>query len=489
MTSRIIARATGQPWLIQAEAFQTIIEIAGRELPDQATIDAWKNEATRRALAVRAGDPLGNSPTARVRDGVAIIPVAGPIFRYANLFTEFSGATALSDFATNLAAARADSRVKSIMLEIDSPGGDVTGLTEAADMIAAVSAEKPTVAYVEGSAHSAAYWLASAASRVVLSPTATIGSLGAVVAMEDRTEARARDGVRRFRFVSTQTPNKLLDPTTDTGAAKVQALADRLASEFLAAAAKARGMDVPQLLEATDGGGIVVGADAVDAGLADQVMGFEATLALLASKELPRAGPKPVARASSIEPSDNNPGPAPRATAQEPAMPDPAQPTDAPAPAPETTAQQPVAPAPAPVVVAEAPAPAPAPADLVVAERARSASILAAQQPGFGALAQLAIAGGWPLDQFTAAQAASAQAVATARTEAAGAAFRESLPAPVAREGEQQPEQPATPEAKWEAEFAASADLQAEFPAASTYVAFKRAEAAGKVRRITKQAS
>jgi ClpP class serine protease len=478
MTSRIIARLAGSPWLIQSEALETMLQVAGRELPDQATIDAWKNEASRRALATRAGDPLGNSPTARVRDGVAIIPIAGPIFRYANLFTEFSGATALADVAANLAAARADSRVRGIMLEIDSPGGDVTGLSEAADMIAAAGQDKPLLAYVEGSAHSAAYWLASAASRIVLSPLATIGSLGAVVAMQDSTEARARDGIRRFRFVSTQTPNKLLDPTTDAGAARVQALADRLAGEFLSAAAANRGMTVEALLAATDGGGLVVGADALAAGLADQVAGFEATLALLAKGELPARTPAPVSRASSAtEPAaDPSTGPAPRATSQEPSM-DPMP--DAPAPAPETTAQTT-----APAVTQPIPVPA---ADAVAAERARCAAIQGAMQPGFAALAALAVSGGWPVEQFTQAQAASAEAVAQARTEAAGATFRDSLPPPVAGGGGAT-DAPADPVEKAKADFAASADLRAEFGAEGAYVAYVQAVAAGKVRQIRKRA-
>lgn len=472
MTSRIIARLTGSPWLIQSDALETILQIAGRELPDQATIDAWKQEASRRALATRAGDPLGNTPSARVRDGIAIIPVAGPIFRYANLFTEFSGATALSDFAVNLAAARADSRVRGIMLEIDSPGGDVTGLSEAADMIAQAAGEKPLVAYVEGSAHSAAYWLASAASRVVLAPTATIGSLGAVVAMQDSTEAQARTGVRRYRFVSTQTPNKLLDPSTDSGAARVQALADRLASEFIGAAATARGMSMAQILEATDGGGLVVGADAVAAGLADQVMGFEATLAMLAAGTLPARGPAPVARASADEPTDHNPGPALRATSQEPSMEN--MPV-APAPAPETTTQ------------ANPPAP-PAPAvDPVAQERARCAAIQAAAQPGFTALAALAVSAGWPVEQFTQAQAASAEAVENARIEGAGNAFRQSLPAPIAGAGAAA-EAPVDPIEKAKADFAASAELRAEFGTEGAYVAYVQAEAAGKVRQIRKRA-
>lgn len=479
MTSRIIARLTGSPWLIQSEALETMLQIAGRELPDQGTIDAWKHEASRRALATRPGDPLGNTPSARVRDGVAIIPVAGPIFRYANLFTEFSGATALSDFAVNLAAVRADTRVRGIMLEIDSPGGDVTGLSEAAGMIAAAAAEKPTAAYVEGSAHSAAYWLASAAGAIVLSPTATIGSLGAVVAMQDSTDARARDGVRRWRFVSTQTPNKLLDPSTDAGAARVQALADRLASEFLTAAATARGMSVDQILAATDGGGLLVGADAVAAGLADQVAGFEATLARLAAGDVPL-------RASAPKPT----GPAPRAISEEPAMDTTAA---APAPAPETSAATPTPPQVLPIApdtTAAAPAAAPetsAPraalraSDPVAAERARCAAIQSAALPGFAKLAALAVSDGWPVDRFTAAQDASAAAVASARTEAAGNSFRDSLPAPVAGGGGGD-EVPADPEAKARAEFAASPALRAEFRTEGAYVAYQQAVSAGKVR-------
>lgn len=479
MTSRVIARIAGTPWLIQAEALETIVEIAGRELPDQATIDAWKNEASRHALATRGGDPLGNAPTAKVRDGVAVIPVAGPIFRYANLFTQFSGATALSDFASNLAAARADARVRAIMLEIDSPGGDVTGLAEAADMIAAAAAEKPLAAFVEGSAMSAAYWLASAAGEVVVSATGTVGSLGAVVALQDASAARARDGVKRYRFVSTQTPNKLLDPSTDAGAARVQAFADRLASEFLAAAASNRGMTVDALLAATDGGGLVVGTDAVAAGLADRVAGFEDTLARLAAGDVtPR--PYPVSRAAA-EPTAVHPtGPAPRATSQEPSM---ENMPDAPAPAPETTATIRIAvegAAEATAQLAQVAAAAEA-ANPVATERARTSAILGAAQPEFQALARVAIDGGWTVEQFTAAQAASSSAVEAARTQATAGAFRDSLPAPVAGTGAAD-DAPADPVQRWKNEFAADDKLRAEFGTEGAYVAYRQAEADGKVR-------
>jgi capsid assembly protease len=468
MTSRIIARLTAEPWLIQAEGLETIIQIAARDMPDAATLAAWKNDPAREALATRPGDRLGNAPSARVRDGVAIVPVAGPIFRYANLFTSFSGASALSDLAENMQAAISDSRVRAILLEIDSPGGEVTGLNEAAALIAQAAALKPTVAYVEGSAMSAAYWLASAASEIVLSSTAAVGSLGAVVAMRVAQEDPAKSGRRTYRFVSSQTPNKLFDPATDSGAARVQAFADRIAAEFLVEAATNRGMSVADLLTASDGGGVLVGSDAVDAGLADSIAGFEATLTYLAAGLGKTRAPR---TPQASRPA--TPGPTPRASIQEPVMTTAA---DAPAPAPD-----PVAPA----IELQAAA-APPPVDLVAAERSRCAAIQTAAQPGFGALAALAIDKGWPLEDFTAAQAASASAVEGARAEAAGTAFRDSLPAPLAGGGSDA-DQPQDVESKAKAEWSSSAAIRAEFGTEGALVAYRRAEADGKVRAIPRK--
>ncbi|KEZ65412.1 hypothetical protein C5I_0136090, partial [Pseudomonas syringae pv. syringae FF5] len=111
-----------------------------------------------------------------VRNGVAIIPVVGPVFRYANLFTEISGATSTQVLATDLQSALDDPSIKSIILNIDSPGGVAAGINELADQIHAGRARKRIVAYVGGTGASAAYWLASAASEIVIDETALLGS-------------------------------------------------------------------------------------------------------------------------------------------------------------------------------------------------------------------------------------------------------------------------------------------------------------------------
>lgn len=457
MTARVLAQIAGSGWAIQPAALETILDIAMRASPDEASLDAWKSRMpSPEALAARRGDPLPGTRGVQMRDGVAVLSVGGPIFRYANLMTQHSGATSLAGFAEDLAVAASDTRVKSILLAVDSPGGEMVGLAEAAQQIRAVAADKPVVAYVEGLGASAAYQIAAAASEIVVASTGMVGCLGVVMAQTDRRAADTRSGVTRHEIVSSQTPGKRPDPATDAGRAQLQALADRLGAEFLGQVAAARGMSVDQILAATNGGGLVVGADAVAAGLADAVGTFEQTVARLASGEPVK--PRRV--------------PAPRATALEVPM------TEATAaPAAENT------PIPAPVPVS----PAPSAADGVAAERARCAAIQAAALPSFSALAAQAVEEGWEAASFIRAQANAQKAVDDARKADTLAAFRGSLPAPAAADTAASADVDVTklpPAERAKAEWDANPAIRAEFGQVENYAAYLQAVADGKVRPI-----
>jgi ClpP class serine protease len=168
-----------------------------------------------------------------LRDGVATINVTGPLFRYANIFTLISGATAYATLATDLQQALDSTQVRGIILAIDSPGGEVNGSAEFANMVFAVRGKKPIVAYVSGMAASAAYWIASAADEVVVAPTAIVGSIGAVIAISDRTKADEARGIRTIEIVSSQSPKKRLSPTSAEGQSEIQLLVDNLAQVFI----------------------------------------------------------------------------------------------------------------------------------------------------------------------------------------------------------------------------------------------------------------
>lgn len=276
---RILSRIKSEPWAITREVMDTIMEIAQRE------------NMSPEAVAQKMGRPLENTYDVEFRDGVAILPVQGPLFRYANLFTMLSGATSYDLLARDFAKAVDDPNVSSILLNIDSPGGEANGVSEFADQIAAARGKKPIVAYVGGMGASAAYWLASAADEIVASDTAILGSIGTVMSVKDTRERDEKSGVKTYEVVSSQSPYKRTDPASDAGRQKMQDLVDSLSEVFVAKVAAYRGTTADDVLENYGKGGVFVGQAAVNAGLADSVGSYEGVIASLKSRAFGGRGP------------------------------------------------------------------------------------------------------------------------------------------------------------------------------------------------------
>ncbi|EXJ13237.1 S49 family peptidase [Imhoffiella purpurea] len=215
-------------------------------------------EAELRALA--PSSPMAGTS----REGeAALIPIIGPILRRPSLVSRLLGWPDLDTLARQLAAANADSSVSRILLEIDSPGGVAQGPEALATLIHASA--KPVTAYTDGLCCSAAYWIASAASEIQVSPTAMVGSVG-IVSTHRR---RAPDLIE---IVSSQSPNKRLDPASDPGRAEAQRLVDELAAIFVGDVASYRQVERRHVLERFGRGSVRIGADAVAAGMADRVV-------------------------------------------------------------------------------------------------------------------------------------------------------------------------------------------------------------------------
>lgn len=264
---RAFELAASQPWLMLPGALDNLLTIADR-MGDPA------------ALESRTGVRLDNSRTVSTRNGVAIIPVVGPVFRYANLFTEISGATSTQVLATDLQTALDDPKVNAIILNIDSPGGVAAGINELADQIHAARSRKRIVAYIGGTGASAAYWIASAASEIVIDETALAGSIGVVV--EAVVEGEAASGRKRYQIVSRNAPNKRVDLATEEGRAKVGETVDAMGDVFVAKVARNLGVDPERVPEMGDFGGLRVGAAAVESGLAHRLGSLETLITELA---------------------------------------------------------------------------------------------------------------------------------------------------------------------------------------------------------------
>lgn len=306
-------------WAITKEALQVMHDIAAR------TVDLQAVEAER-------GQPLNYTRTVSIRDGVAIVPIEGPIFRYANLFTSMSGATSIQILAQDFRTALHSPDVRAILLNVNSPGGEVDGTHELAQMIAAARGVKPITAYVSHLGCSAAYWLASAADEIVCDATALLGSIGVLMAVP------GSDGDTAIEFVSSQSPRKNPDPETEAGQADIQQTLDSLASVFISDVAANRGVSVDTVLSDFGQGGVFVGADAVSAGLADRLGSFESTLASLAGRDAAPPGraasaahtaPAPVAAASAAVASIHPRSPQETRMSDKPQTPQPETPVQA----------------------------------------------------------------------------------------------------------------------------------------------------------------
>ncbi|CAK0753224.1 capsid assembly protease [Gammaproteobacteria bacterium] len=169
--------------------------------------------------------------------------------------------------------ALANPAVSGILLDIDSSGGEVGGVFELASHIRRIDAMKPVWALVSESAYSAAYALACAASRVIVTPTAGVGSIGVIAWHVDQSGQDAQQGLHYTSITAgaRKADFTVHQPLTPPAHAALQAEVDRIYDIFVSQVAILRGMD-ENLIRATEAG-LFFGPNAVTVGLADTVAG------------------------------------------------------------------------------------------------------------------------------------------------------------------------------------------------------------------------
>ena len=183
--------------------------------------------------------------------------------------------TAYESIRQDVRRLAADPSVKTIDLFIDSPGGSVLGLPETADAIQAANRAKPVRAIVTGIAASAAYWLASQASTIHVTPSGEVGSVGVLDIHADITGALDKAGVRVTAVTAGEhkAERAPFTPLSEDTRAHMQAGVDRWYADFLSAIRRGRGARVSP--SGSYGGGRMLSAkDALQAGLVDFIGGI-----------------------------------------------------------------------------------------------------------------------------------------------------------------------------------------------------------------------
>jgi signal peptide peptidase SppA len=223
-----------------------------------------------RAIAARAEatspDVWAARGAGRASGDVTIIPVMG-------LLTQRGGYWGMSSTAIGqrFQDAMADGS-KAVVLEVDSPGGEVYGVDELASTIRAARGGKPVVAVANSVAASAAYYIASQADEVLVTPSGEVGSIGVYAVHEDWSRALDEYGVT-VTLVSAgegKTTGNMFEPLSEGARAEMQASVDRYYGMFASAVAKGRRVPVEQIR--SEWKAKMYGAkDAVAVGLADGV--------------------------------------------------------------------------------------------------------------------------------------------------------------------------------------------------------------------------
>jgi len=225
-------------------------------------------------ISVRSGDRWYDSELYRVDSdtGVAEVSISGPLDRAA--FWLWDGYSGPEGIESRVTAALNDSRVKSLVLRLDSPGGTVSGLFECVDALRAAKADagKPIIAFAEGSgAFSAAYALSTIADELLVTRVSGVGSIGVIAGAVSYAGALDKAGIAVAVVASGSQKTDLHPalPITDAAKARLRTRVMELASFFAEEVAKAR----PLTAEAVLGlqAGTFFGSAAVESGLADRV--------------------------------------------------------------------------------------------------------------------------------------------------------------------------------------------------------------------------
>lgn len=276
---RILSEYQSTPWAMLPGTLALMHQILGR----------WASGV--RLSAEEIGAAIGMAPAEaaarRERDAnagggfVAVLPVLGVVSQRASMISDVSSGagTSTENLRRDLKAAANNPAIKAIVLDIDSPGGSVYGVPEAAADIRA--AGKPVTAVVDSLAASAAYWLASAADEIVITPSGGAGSIGVYAAHVDMSAELEKIG-EKVTLISAgryKTEGNPYEPLSEEARAAMQADVDGYYQQFVGAVANYRGT-TPAAVQSGYGEGRVLRADdAVRAGLADRIGTLDQVLA------------------------------------------------------------------------------------------------------------------------------------------------------------------------------------------------------------------
>lgn len=258
------------PWAILPNKLAVLEEIVARHTAGEK-LDAEEIQARIHGSA---------RPENRTVNSVAVLPLFGTIFPRANMMTEISGATSAEQFGAQFSALMDDPNIDAIVLDVNSPGGQINGVEELANKIFAARGTKPVVAVANHLMASAAYWIGTAADQVVVTPSSEVGSIGVFAAHKDMSKALEMDGIK-VSMISAgkyKLEGNPYEPLAEEARANLQERVNEAYDMFISAVARNRGANPDDVRNGFGEGRTVSAQQAVRLGMADRVSTLEETV-------------------------------------------------------------------------------------------------------------------------------------------------------------------------------------------------------------------
>jgi signal peptide peptidase SppA len=214
----------------------------------------------------------------QIINGVAIVPINGVLFQSSCGWWDSTGYDWIRQ---TFLMALTDPDVRAIMLDINSPGGEVSGCFDLADTIYAARGDKPIWAVLNESAYSAAYALASAADRIVVPRTGGVGSVGVIWMHVDWSAALSEMGVKVtfITYGARKADGHPEIPLSKEAIERFQADIDNMGDLFVETVARNRNIAAAKVRETE--AATLLGSDGVKIGFADSVMAPDAAFRAL----------------------------------------------------------------------------------------------------------------------------------------------------------------------------------------------------------------
>lgn len=213
--------------------------------------------------------------TYNICNRVAIIPVYGLLTKRTEFFAPIFGTTSYEETYDAICRAQEDDAVDSILLDIDSPGGEVGGLFDLVDFIYKSRGIKPIFSFANDRAFSAAYAIASATSKIFVNRTSGVGSVGVIATHVDVSEADKKEGMKFTTVFAGSKKNNLSphEPISSAAYQELQNEVNRLYEIFVETVARNRNLSVEQV-KATQAG-TYFAENAIEVGFADELIDNE----------------------------------------------------------------------------------------------------------------------------------------------------------------------------------------------------------------------